>query len=284
MVNIGDPAPRALAVLPDRDSPMPLWAQVSADIRRRCHEGTFDDGVPGELALADEYAVSRHTIREALRALRAEGMISSQRGRGSVVRSSGFSQSLGAVYSLFRSVEAQGSSQTSDVLRLGVTTHAAAARRLGLDDDARLVVLERVRRADGEPLAYDTSWLPHTLAHPILDVDFRHTALYDELATRIGIRVDAGMERIAATVPGGRVAGLLGMAAGAATLFVERLATAEGRPVEWRETHVRGDRFTVESHWTASSAPTVSLATTPDPTAESPSQRTQAPPPEGITT
>ena len=81
---------------PDRVSPMPLWVQVSADLRRRCASGAFADGVPGELALCADYDVSRHTIREALRALRSEGVILSQRGRGSVVRA-GFSQNLGAV-------------------------------------------------------------------------------------------------------------------------------------------------------------------------------------------
>ena len=105
---------------------MPIWAQVSADLRRRCAAGDFAAGVPGELALCAEYQVSRHTIREALRTLRSEGVISSHRGRGSVVRA-GFSQSLGAVYSLFRSVESQGALQTSDVLRLETTRDAAAA-------------------------------------------------------------------------------------------------------------------------------------------------------------
>ena len=99
---------------------MPLWAQVSADLRRRCSSGAFEDGVPGELALCEEYGVSRHTVREALRALRSEGLISSSRGRPSTVHSD-FSQSLGSVYSLFRSVESQGAIQTSQIVRLEST-------------------------------------------------------------------------------------------------------------------------------------------------------------------
>jgi GntR family transcriptional regulator len=242
---------------------MPLWAQVSADLRRRCASGGFADGVPGELALCTEYDVSRHTIREALRALRSEGVITSQRGRGSVVRS-GFSQSLGAVYSLFRSVESQGAEQTSDVLRLETTVDLDAAQQLGLPDDTLLVVLERVRRADGEPLAHDVSWLPHSLAHPLLEADFRHTALYDELAGRIGVHVDAGSERMTATLPDDRTAELLGLGPCAPTLYIERRATADGRAVEWRRTHVRADRFTVETDWTATSGLTLSMSGTTD--------------------
>ena len=249
---------------PDRTSPVPLWAQVSADLRRRCASGVFADGVPGEMALCVEYDVSRHTIREALRALRSEGIILSQRGRGSVVRT-GFSQNVGAVYSLFRSVEDQGAVQASEVLRLEATVHSPAARELGLPDEAPLVVLERIRRADGEPLAHDVSWLPLALAHPLLDADFGRTALYDELG-RLGIHVDAGSERMTAMIPEDRIASLLDLDACAATLFIERRATASGQPVEWRQTHVRGDRFTVETDWTSGSGLSLSMTGTTEPT------------------
>ena len=54
-------------VLPDRSNPLPLWAQVCGDLRRRIEFGEFAAGFPGELSLTEEYEVSRHTIREALR-------------------------------------------------------------------------------------------------------------------------------------------------------------------------------------------------------------------------
>jgi GntR family transcriptional regulator len=222
---------------------------VSSDIRRRCAAGAFTDGVPGEHELCREYDVSRHTIREALRALRAEGVISSHRGRGSVVPPSAFSQRLGAVYSLFRSVESQGAIQVSDVLRQEAATDPEVAERLGLAPDTRLVVLERLRRADGIPLAHDTSWLPYDLAAPLLDADFRHTALYDELA-RLGTVVDAGHERIVASVGDSDVARLLDVPSGAPILRIQRLGRAGDRSVEWRETSVRGDRFALETEWT----------------------------------
>ena len=245
---------------------MPLWAQVSADLRRRCVSGEFGVGVPGEHELCAEYEVSRHTVREALRALRSEGVISSHRGRGSIVRP-GFSQKVGTVYSLFRSVEAQGSVQTSTVLRLETARDPAIALRLGLAEDALLVVLERIRCADGEPLAHDVSWLPHTLAHPILDADFRRTALYDELDTRVDIQIDAGSERMSAVLPEAELGRQLGLAPGAPTLYIERLASARGRPVEWRQTHVRADRFSVETEWDSASGLTLTAsAETPDTT------------------
>ena len=94
--------------------------------------------------------------------------------------------------------------------------------------------------------------------------DFGRTALYDELG-RLGVHVDAGSERMTAMIPESGIASLLGLDACAATLFIERRATASGQPVEWRQTHVRGDRFTVETDWTSGSGLSLSMTGTTEP-------------------
>ncbi len=82
---VGGSCPYRDRSLPDRSSPLPLWAQVSADIRRRVADGAFEEGFPGEIALTEQYEVSRHTVREALRVLRDEGLLRSERGRGTTI-------------------------------------------------------------------------------------------------------------------------------------------------------------------------------------------------------
>lgn len=64
--------------------------------------------------------------------------------------------------------------------------------------------LERLRLAGEEPLALDTVWLPADIGAPLLEADFTHTALYDELAARAGVRLDGGREHIRGVVPPGR--------------------------------------------------------------------------------
>jgi len=46
-----------------------------ADLRRRLARDDFATAFPGELALVAEYGVSRHTVREAVRRLRDEGLV-----------------------------------------------------------------------------------------------------------------------------------------------------------------------------------------------------------------
>ena len=192
---------------------MPLWAQLLEDLRARLDAGEFTDEFPTDLELTTEYGVSRHTAREAVRRLQAEGVVSRERGRGTFVRTPTFEQPTGAIYSLFRSIEASGLEQRSEVLGQSLVTDAHAAEQLGLSADAELVRIERLRSADGHALAHDTVWLPADLARPLLDVDFTHTALYDELHSRCGVRPTAGVEWIATELPSAAERDLLGICA-----------------------------------------------------------------------
>lgn len=238
----------------DRTSALPLWAQVHADLQHRLERGEFTSAFPGELALVAEYEVSRHTVREALRRMREQGVVTAERGRPPrVTTTTEFAQPVGTVYSLFAAVTASGQRQQSVVRTLDTRADAVVADRLGVDAAAPLVFLERLRLADGEPLALDRVWLPARLATPLLDADFTDTALYSELAQRCGVRVSGGSEHIRAVVPAKAERALLHMPVDAAALAIDRLGCSDGIPVEWRHTLVRGDRFAVTTEFSRTS-------------------------------
>jgi GntR family transcriptional regulator len=244
-----------------RRSGEPLWSQLLADLRQRLNDGEFSGAFPGELALVEEYGISRHTVRESLRRLRAEGVVTAARGRPPrVVEPLELAQPLGAVYSLFASVEATGLEQRSVVHTLDVRADGLVAVRLGLEESTPLVYLERLRLAGGEPLAVDRVWLPESLAAPLLDVDFSHTALYDEYAARCGVRLSGGQEHIRAVLPSAGEQWLLGIGPACAAFAIERLGHSHGRPVEWRYTLVRGDRFAVTADISARGGYQIGLA------------------------
>lgn len=238
----------------DRSNPLPLWAQVLEDLRRRLDGGEFATQFPTDNDLIDHYGVSRHTVREAVRRLQDEGVVNRERGRGTFVTAPAIERTwgTGVVYSLFRSVESQGYEQRSEVLDLSETTDDAVADRLALAPGAPLVRLERLRLVDGKPLAHDVVWLPASVARPLLDVDFTHTALYDELAARCGVRPTAGSERVHAVVPDRALGDLLGLGPRQAAFAMERTSHARDEPVEWRETVVRGDRYSFVATWSGS--------------------------------
>jgi GntR family transcriptional regulator len=240
---------RTAARVLDRRSPLPLWAQLSDDLLRRLESGAFTERFPSEHELVAEYAVSRHTVRDALRRLRDDGLLDSARGRGTWVRKARIEQPLGALYSLFREVELRGMEQRSELRALEVRRDPSVAARLHRPDDTELVYLERLRLADGEPLAIDHAWLPREIAEPVLESDFAHAGLYDELAARAGVRLTGGQESIHAVVPTAAQRKLLDIVSGVAAFAIERLGCVHSEPVEWRETLVRGDRFSVVAQW-----------------------------------
>jgi GntR family transcriptional regulator len=234
---------------PDRDSPMPLWAQVLDDMRGRLASGEFTDGLPAERELIAQYDVSRHTMRDAMRRLHAEGLINRERGRGTFIRPQNIEQRSGALYSLFRSIEDQGFEQRSKVLELDERTDPAVAAKLGVDVDTTFVYLHRLRNADATPIATDELWIPAEYAAPLLATDFEHTAVYTELERQCGVRPGAGSERVHPVIPAKEERALLGISAKVPAFLIERRTSYRGRPLEWRRTVVRGDLYTFMSVW-----------------------------------
>jgi GntR family transcriptional regulator len=236
----------------DRSGRHPLWRQLQRDLVARLEAGEFDEQFPGELALVEDYHVSRHTVREALRQLRAEGVIVAGRGRQPrVAPVPEIQQPLGALYSLFASVEDAGLAQHSLVRTLDIRADGVIAERLALEASALLVYLERLRLAGEEPLAIDRVWLPASVAAPLLDVDFTYTSLYTELAARTGVRLDSGHENVHAVIPTPAERALLHAPANTAAFAINRLGCVKNHPVEWRHTLVRGDRFALTAKFTA---------------------------------
>jgi GntR family transcriptional regulator len=236
----------------DRNSPIPLWSQLHDNLAQRMEAGEFTEAFPSELELVESYGVSRNTVREALRRLRSAGLVDSSRGqRPRLAIPAEIEQPLGALYSLFSSVEAAGLEQTNIVRALELRKDAEASARLGGDPGRLLVYLERLRLAAGEPLALDRIWLPAEIASPLLDVDFTHIGFYDELASRTGIRLTDGTEHIRAVIPPRAERELLAMAPEIAAFSIERLGRVNAEPIEWRRTVVRGDRFSVTAEFSA---------------------------------
>jgi GntR family transcriptional regulator len=236
----------------DRQSPLPLWAQLLAELERRVAKGDFIDRFPTDRELTETYGVSRQTAREAVRRLGATVPLDRQAGRGTFVRPAEFVQPAGALYSLFEEIEAQGVEQRSIVRGKGLRIDPVAAAELEVAADAPLVYLERLRLAAGVPLALDRVWLPGDLAGQVLEADFGRTSLYDELRTRSGLRPTRGEERIQPVLPRRKEARVLELPEGAAAFRIERRTWNGKRRLEYRLTLVRGDRYAFVTAWSPS--------------------------------
>jgi GntR family transcriptional regulator len=242
--------PHEIDVRPlDRTSPMPLWAQLVEELTRRLKAGHFAERLPTDQELVDTYGVSRQTARDAVRRLGESFRLERHRGKGTFVRQAQFELPVGIMYSWFQAIESQGAKQDSVVRACELRQDVIVAAELEVDADLPLFYLERLRLADGVPLALDRIWIPAVLAAPVMDTDFTHTALYDELRDKAGIVPTRGQETIHPVIPTPTVAKLLDMPKGAAAFTIVRRTWIGDRPLERRDTIVRGDRHAFVSSW-----------------------------------
>ncbi len=235
----------------------PLWARIRDELLQRISTGEFDVEFPGELVLANDYGVSRGTVRSALRPLREMGYISAERGSRPHIIADRTTSSYGAIYSLFETVTTAGHSQSSITLEQQISQSVAVATRLELAKDSNLFELRRVRLADGEPLAVDHTWLAVSAASALLVVDFGSTALYKELRERCGITMTGAKETLTASRAGAELGDALRCGVDEIVLSITRIGYAHGRAIEFRQTSIRADRYTV--HTTLGAIPTSSV-------------------------
>lgn len=225
-----------------------LWSAVYQDLQRRIRAGDFPEDFPGELELSEHYGVSRSTIRAALVPLRREGLVEAGPGRPSRVVHVSREHRYGPMYSLFAAVEATGMTQRSEIQASRLCKNPEVAKRLELDPDSDLVYLCRLRFADDEPIAVDQVWLAPE-ARDVLTVDLRDTALYEALRRSCDLVLTDGQETLHAILLSSDQARRLSCDAGSAAFYIERIGRVTGRPLEWRETLIRGDRFTVTTSY-----------------------------------
>ncbi len=205
--------------------------------------------VPTERELAAEMQTSRTTVRQALGELVVEGRLVRRQGSGTYVAEPKITWPL-YLASFTEQVEASGFKPSAQVLGTQrIIASAELARQLGLSPRAPVYKIERLRFADGFPIAVETSWLP---AHrfPGLTRQIRaHGSLHAILADHYGTSLRTGEEWIETAPATPREAAPLRVDVGTPMLIVSRQNfDSAGTPVELGRTWFRSDRVTLVTH------------------------------------
>ena len=238
------PVPR-IAI--DRSSPVPLYFQVSRCLEEAVDRGELQPGerLPNEIEFADALKISRPTMRRALDDLVEKGMLTRKQGVGTRVANAQVRRRV-ALTSLYEDLSAAGRTPQTRVLRLDTAClDRHAARALGVPLDEPLVYCERLRSADGGPLAIMRNWLPGRFAD-ITAPDLEERGLYQLLGERHA-RPAVARQRITAEAAGTAQARLLGIKRNAPLISMQRTAfDAAGHAVEFAEHRYRADLYAIE--------------------------------------
>ncbi len=228
----------------DRASPVPLYFQLAQHFETAIRSGALTAGtrLDNEVELAERLGLSRPTVRAAFAYLANKGMVTRKRGAGTLVASQRIDRDV-ELTSLFDDLAVAGRAPATEVMRneVGHASEAVAAA-LGLPERALVICLERIRLADGEPIALMHNYLPAALVHLSSEMLAEH-GLY-ELLRASGIRLGSATQRMSAKNATAAEARVLGETRGAALLTMERVAYDDAqRPVEFGQHVYRASRY-----------------------------------------
>lgn len=237
----------ALGERPDAAVPLPLYVQLRELLRARIQAGNPPVGgpFPSEAELGTRYGVSRTVVRQALDDLVREGLLHKHKGRGTVVTSTSIEEQLGALKSFTEEMRAQGRLPGARLLASSYgPPEPEAVAALGLQAGETAYIVERLRLADGIPIAWERTVWPETLAQQLAGADLDNAVFYRVLEEPLGILLGTGEQTLTAVAAPAEIAGALGVAIGSPLLCVERTTySVDGRAVLWGRSLYRADYY-----------------------------------------
>jgi DNA-binding GntR family transcriptional regulator len=236
-----------LAVELDRSSPVPLYYQLAQAIEAAIRDGELAPGdrFENELALAKRLTLSRPTTRRAIQEVVDKGLLVRKRGVGTQVVQSPVHRRV-ELTSLFDDLARAGQEPTTQLLeyRVGLGDSEVVGE-LNLSADHEVVTIQRLRCANGEPLAVMTNHLPAELAPDAGELE--SSGLYQALRAR-GVHIRLARQRIGARPATRAEARLLDEKAGGPLLTMNRTAFDDsGRAVEYGSHCYRASRYYFET-------------------------------------
>lgn len=234
---------------------MPRYLQVADELREAIMDGTFTEGrpFPTETALCETYDVSRFTVREALKRLQAEGLISRKRGSGTTVqpaaaRGGALHQPLSNVGEILQYArDSQVGYKETDCGGLP----PEVAEQIGTDTSGRWRCFRGVRRmrSDSLPIAVTDAYFHERLGDAVDKLELSASTLFAQLQRIAGVQVGKVTQDIQAIAADEATAVALDVEKGDPVLRILRCYyDMDGAIFEISASHHPGDRFAYAMH------------------------------------
>jgi GntR family transcriptional regulator len=214
----------------------PQYRQIEQALRERISTLRPGERLPSDAELCAEFGVSRMTARNAMHRLAEDGLIAREPGRGSFVAEPPAHRRANRLmtftHEMLRAGRVPSSRVLTRVIRPSTTAEAAS---LGIPTGQPIVHLRRLRQADGEPIAFESTVLIGACANAVMTADLATGSLHETLG-RAGIVLRRGTGTIVAAAATAEDARLLGIRTGDPLLVEGRvIIDGHGRRIESTE-------------------------------------------------
>lgn len=227
------------------DGPLPKHAQLTAIlvdlVTRQLSPGA---PIPSERELMEAHGVSRATVRKAIETLISDGVLQRSHGKGTFVATPRMESRL-HLASFSQDMRRRGLTPSTRLLRVGSGVPPPdVARSLRLAPRRRAWRIERVRLADGVPIAFERGWyaanpLPH------LDREDLSGSLYGLFTERYRITIDRAEQTLWVEAADEELGKLLDVPVHTPLMVFRRESSAGELPIEHVLSHYRGDRYQI---------------------------------------
>ena len=208
--------------------------------------------IPSERQLSADLGVSRLTVRAALDELAREGYLVRRRGSGTYVQQPKISQQL-TMTSFSEDMRRRGMVASSETLSLRrELAGARLGRFLNVSPGEEIVVVKRLRLADGVSMAIETLHIPASVVPGVQSRDLEGS-FYELLHDRYGIEIATASQTIEPTVTNEEESAALGVPLHSPAFLFERTSRDRtDRTLEFVHSIYRGDRYQIVSELTPS--------------------------------
>lgn len=224
----------------------PIYEVIEEWLVAQCEELGPGGSLPSETAVAERFGASRMTARRAFQNLAERGLIERHRRIGSRVRPAPLHRQDSILRPFTDEMRRRGLTPSSRLIRAELGASPLAAQQLGLPPTEWVVTIQRLRFADGTPVALETANLPNDFAG-VLDEDLEQGSLHAALA-RLGRTLACATGHVTARLATDEEAALLELTTPAALLVESRLIVdSSGRRVESTQSAYVGSRWVLDT-------------------------------------
>ena len=229
----------------DHKSPVPLHAQVELLLRELIELEEYQNGkvLPSEVEISNRLAISRSTVRQAIKKLVFEGLLVRKKKAGTKVAPKPVSSKSNNWLSFSQEMKLRGIPIRNFELNLSwVKANDDVARFFEISSDREVLKMERVRGKPDEPFVYFVSYF-HPRVGLTGEEDFK-LPLYEMLEQEHGVIASLSKEEISATASNKFVSNKLKIEKGIPVLFRKRFVFDQGeRPIEYNLGYYKSDSF-----------------------------------------
>ena len=235
-----------------RNSPLPRYYQLKEIMRDRIRSGEWKPGdlIPSERELGEQYGISRMTARQAITDLVNEGLFYREQGKGTFVSQRKITQQLIHLTGFTEDIRARGQQPSTKVLSAEMSpADETTAEKLRIPTGTFIFRLQRLRLADGEPLAIELSQISFKGCERLLEDDLENNSLYRILETKYGMPLMEADQELEAGLAGSEEGQILKISVGSPILFTRRTTyTERNQPIEYAKAIYCGNKYTFYTH------------------------------------